>query len=373
MRVAKRAIALANQIGTTDAKSAARSAHMNELQRVYIVSACRTPIGSFRGALSSLPAPLLGSIAIKGALAYTNGKLTPTECLMGNVLSAGLGQAPARQAALLADLPVTTVSTTVNKVCSSGMKAVHYAIQSITLGLHSIVVAGGMESMSNAPYLLESLARNGGFGYGHQQLVDSVIKDGLWDAKYQIPMGECTERVAERYSISRADQDAYAVQSYKRSKKAISGGLFHQEIVPVTIKPAKKNQETTTVSEDEEAKRVDYSKIPTLKPAFRASKDGTVTAANSSSMSDGASALLLTSEQALKDASIKPLALIISYADAETDPCDFPLAPTMAIPLALKRAGLSIEEISLFEINEAFSAVIIANQKVLFLSTLTLC
>ena len=334
---------------------------------VYIVGASRTPIGSFNGSLASVPAPTLGSLAIQGACnqvnEFKNGSLVPTECIMGNVLSAGLGQAPARQAALQANLPYSTICTTVNKVCSSGMKAVHFATQSIMLGLHSSVVAGGMESMSNAPYLMESGARNGGFGYGHQQLVDSIIKDGLWDSKYQIHMGECTERVAEKHGLGRPEQDTYAIESYKRANKATDDGSFRNEIVPVKIEARKKGQEPVVIVEDEEVRRVDYTKIPKLRTAFR-NENGTITAANSSSMSDGASALLLVSDKLLKEHNIPPLAQIISYSDAEVDPCDFPLAPTKAIPLALERAGLEIKDIALFEINEAFSAVILANQKV---------
>lgn len=277
------------------------------------------------------------------------------------MLSAGLGQAPAKQAAMEAGLPDSTVCSTVNKVCASGMKAVMNAASSIALGLNTVVVAGGMESMSNAPYLLEK-ARSG-FGYGHQQVTDNVLKDGLWDARYQIHMGDCAEETAAKYQIGRQAQDAYAIQSYKRAAAATDSGQFRGEIVPVTL--AGKAGATHTVSEDEDYKKVDYEKIPKLKPTFKPGPDGTVTAANASNLNDGASALLLMHRDTAASLALVPLAQILSIADAETNPKLFTIAPSLVIPKVLEMAGLSIADVALFEINEAFSVVALANQQIL--------
>lgn len=274
---------------------------------------------------------------------------------MGNVVSANLGQAPSRQAALGAGLKESTVCTTINKVCASGMKSVTLGAQSIMLGYHSIVVSGGMENMSRAPFYVD--ARRSALRFGDNQLIDAVLKDGLWDPKYQIHMGKCAEETAKKYSIDRQSQDAYARKSYERAALAVSTGKFKAEICPVELKKQK-----ITISEDEEYKRIDFAKMIQLKPAF--DPEGSITAANSSTLSDGASAVLLCSETVCKEKRIKPLARIFSFADSECNPKDFPIAPSLAIPLALRRAGLAIKDVSLFEINEAFAVVILANQQV---------
>lgn len=333
---------------------------------VVIVGAARTPVGSFRGSLASLSATDLGAAAVRGAFDRVPGlerEKFSGEVILGNVLSAGLGQAPAKQVALAAGLPTTTVCSTVNKVCASGMKAVMLGTQSIALGHQNVVIAGGMESMSNAPYILSN-ARSG-YGYGHAQVEDSVLKDGLWDAKYQIHMGDCAELTAERFGITRAQQDAYAIQSYKRAAEASESGKFAAEIVPIQVSQGK-GKSPVLVAEDEEFRRVDFSKVPNLRPAFpRADGSGTVTAANASTLNDGASAVILMSESSAISANIPPLCRILSMADAELDPRDFTIAPASAIPLALERAGLTKEQVDLWEINEAFSVVALANQQIL--------
>ena len=329
--------------------------------QVYIVGAARTPVGSFRSSLAEKTAVELGSIAIKGAL--EKSKLKPNQIqaiYMGNVLSAGLGQAPTKQAALGAGLPDSVITTTVNKVCASGLKAVCVAASDIFLGQSDAVIGGGMESMSNAPFYVSGGVRKG-IAMGNQTLYDSVIYDGLWDPKYQCHMGEVTERSAAKHKISREDQDSFAIQSYKRSGAAAKSGQFKNEIVPVTIVNKKA---TIVVEEDEEFKRIDFDRISSLKPAFR-SENGTVTAANSSTINDGASAVVLCSSKTVEENRLSPLARIIAFADAECDPVDFPTAPALAIPKVLKKAGLEIKDIDLFEINEAFSAVVIANMKLL--------
>lgn len=280
---------------------------------------------------------------------------------MGNVLSSGLGQAPAKQAAMEAGLPDSTVCSTVNKVCASGMKAVMNGAQSIALGLQKTIVAGGMESMSNAPYLLEKA--RAGYGYGHQQVVDCVLKDGLWDARYQIHMGDCAEETAVKYNIGREAQDAFAIESYKRADAAWKSGKYAAEIVPVAIQ-SKPGAPVTMVTEDEEHHKVDFSKVPKLRPAFKP-EGGTVTAANASTLNDGASALLLMHKDRAAELGTKPLARILSIADAECNPKLFTIAPSLAIPKALERAGLKISDVALFEINEAFSVVALANQQIL--------
>lgn len=270
---------------------------------------------------------------------------------MGNVVSAGVGQAPARQAALKAGLPVSTICTTINKVCSSGLKAVSLAAQSIQLGHAETAVAGGMESMSRAPFLIDGAARKG-LGLGDGKLVDSLIRDGLWDPGHQIHMGMCAEESAKKFSIGRAEQDSYARESYELAQQASARGAFKAEIVPVG-----------EFAVDEEPSKANFAKFATLKPSFDR-QAGTITAANASSLSDGAAAVVLCSSTAAKERNLRPLARIVAFADAEAAPIDFPTAPALAIPKALKAANLSTSEISLFEINEAFSVVVLANLKV---------
>ena len=329
------------------------------IQEVYIVSAVRTPIGSFGGALSSLSATQLGSIAIKAAVEKAGIKADMVEeVIMGNVVSANLGQAPARQAALGAGLPVTVRCTTVNKVCASGAKAIIYAAQSIMLGLTEVAVAGGMESMSNAPFYVPN-ARFG-YKYGSSTLVDGLEKDGLMDVNDQIPMGFFADQTARKYGFSREAQDAFAIDSYKRAAEATENGFFDDEIVPVQIETKKG---TVTVSEDEEFKKVNFEKIPNLKSAFE--KRGTVTAANASTLNDGACALVLMSRKKAERLGLLPLAKIIGFADSEQEPALFTTSPTVAVPKAIKMANLIKEEIDYFEINEAFSVVPLAFEKML--------
>ena len=329
------------------------------IQEVYIVSAVRTPIGSFGGALSSLSATQLGSIAIKAAVEKAGIKDDMVEeVIMGNVVSANLGQAPARQAALGAGLPVTVRCTTVNKVCASGAKAIIYAAQSIMLGLTEVAVAGGMESMSNAPFYVPN-ARFG-YKYGSSTLVDGLEKDGLMDVNDQIPMGFFADQTARKYGFSREAQDAFAIDSYKRAAEATENGFFDDEIVPVQIETKKG---TVTVSEDEEFKKVNFEKIPNLKSAFE--KRGTVTAANASTLNDGACALVLMSRKKAERLGLLPLAKIIGFADSEQEPALFTTSPTVAVPKAIKMANLIKEEIDYFEINEAFSVVPLAFEKML--------
>lgn len=327
-------------------------------KEVYIVSAKRTPLGSFGGKLAGMTAIELGSIAIKGAL--SNSGVSPeavNEVFMGNVISANLGQAPARQAAIGAGIGYHVPCTTVNKVCASGMKAVMLAAQSIMLGINDVVVAGGMESMSNVPYYVPK-ARFG-YKYGNAELVDGLVKDGLFEVYYKFPMGNCADNTAKEMNISREEQDAYAIQSYKRSAAAWEAGMFKDEIVPVEMLGRK--GETILMEEDEEFRNVMFDKIPSLKPVF--DKNGTVTAANASTMNDGASALVLVSKEKAEELGLKPLAKIRGFADAATDPLWFTTAPALAIPKALKHAGVSADEVSYYEINEAFAAVAIANQR----------
>jgi acetyl-CoA C-acetyltransferase len=329
------------------------------MKEVVIVSAVRTPIGSFMGSLSTIPAPRLGAIAIKGALERIN--LNPDmvdEVLMGNVVQAGTGQAPARQASIYAGIPDTVPCTTVNKVCASGMKAVMQAAQSIALGQNSIVVAGGMENMSLIPHYLHM--RNGQ-KFGPATLIDGMQKDGLVDVYDQQAMGVCADACAVEHHFSREEQDAFAVKSYKRSAEAWKSGKFKNEVVAVEV-PQRKG-EPLLVTEDEEYKNVILEKIPQLRPAF--SKDGTVTAANASTINDGAAALVLMSAEKAKALGIKPLAKIRSYADAAQEPKWFTTAPAKALPKALERAGLDIDEVDYFEFNEAFAVVGLANMKLL--------
>ncbi len=321
------------------------------MEEVFIVAAVRTPIGSFGGAFIDFPATRLGAAAIKGALEKAG--IAPEEVeevLMGNVVSANLGQAPARQAALYAGLPDNVICTTVNKVCASGMKAVMFGAQSIMLGLNDLVVTGGMENMSQAPYYIPK--GRYGYKYGNAELVDGLAKDGLRDVYNDVAMGVCADNTAKKYGFSREAQDAYAIESYKRSAAATEAGNFLSEIIPVEV-PGKKGN--LIIKEDEDFKNVFFDKIPTLKPAF--SKDGTVTAANASNINDGAAALVLASAKKVKELNLKPLARIVAFADAEQDPMWFTTAPTVAAPKALKRAGLNVADIDFFEVNEAFAVV----------------
>ncbi len=331
-------------------------------KEVVIVSAARTPIGSFLGALSTIPAPKLGAIAIKGALDKIN--LKPElidEVLMGNVVQAGTGQAPARQAAIYAGIPNTVPCTTVNKVCSSGMKAVMQAAQSIALGDTEIVVAGGMENMSLIPHYLHART---GTKFGPASLIDGMQKDGLVDAYDQNAMGVCADDCATEYNFSREEQDAFAIQSYSRSAAAWDAGKFDNEVVPVEV--PQRRGEPKIVSKDEEYTNVKLEKIPALRPAF--TKDGTVTAANASTINDGAGAMVLMSADKAKELGLTPLATIKSYADAAQEPKWFTTAPAKALPKALDKAGIKLEDVDYFEFNEAFSVVGLANMKILGLS-----
>jgi len=325
-----------------------------------IVSACRTAIGSFRGALSSVPAPRLGAVVIREALRRAGvSDSAVDEVIMGNVISAGIGQAPARQAAIYAGLPTSVECMTVNKVCGSGLKAIMLAAQAVTLGDAGVVVAGGMESMSNSPYLLEK-AREG-YRMGNAELVDAMLKDGLLDAYNNSPMGNAAEVCARECGVPREAQDEFAIMSYRRAQEAQKSGAFTKEIVGVEVKGAK--GATVTVFEDEDVTRTNFDKIPTLKPAFI--KDGTVTAANASKVSDGAAAVVVTSAEKAKALGVKPIARIVAQASFAKDPLWFTTAPADVIPKVLKRASLSIGDIELFEINEAFAVVTLAVNKIL--------
>ena len=332
------------------------------MKEVVIVSVARTPIGSFLGSLSTIPAPKLGAVAIKGALDKINLKPEMVEeVFMGNVVSAGLGQAPARQAAIFAGIPDTVPCTTVNKVCSSGMKSIMLAAQTIALGDAEIVVAGGMENMSMIPHYQH--ARTGS-KFGPIKMEDGMQKDGLVDAYEQVAMGVCADECAVEYEFSREDQDAFAVESYNRSAKAWSEGKFADEIVPVEI--PQRRGEPVIFSEDEEYKNVKMDKIPALRPAF--TKEGTVTAANASTINDGGAALVLMSADKAAELGLTPLAKIRGYADAAHEPKWFTTAPAKALPKALAKAGVAIEDVDYFELNEAFSVVGLANMKILGLS-----
>lgn len=326
------------------------------MKEVYIISAVRTPIGSFGGALSSVPATRLGAAAIKGALAKAgvDGKEVD-EVYMGSVLQANLGQAPARQAAIFAGLPNTVRCTTINKVCASGMKAITIAAQSIMCGDADVVVAGGMENMSSVPFYSDTM--RWGNKYGNVTLIDGVAKDGLIDVYHNYPMGNASDLCAKECNISREQQDEFAIESYKRSQAAWAAGKFNDEIVPVEI-PQRKG-DPILLKEDEEYKNVRFEKIPELKPAF--TKDGTATAANSSTMNDGAAAVVLMSKEKAEKLGLKPIAIIRGYADAEHAPEWFTTAPSLAVPLAVSKAGLTLADINYFELNEAFSTVGIVN------------
>ena len=326
---------------------------------VYILSAVRTPMGSFLGGLSTVPATALGSIAIKGALERSGVQPENIdEVFMGNVLQAGVGQAPARQAALGAGLGQHVPCTTVNKVCASGMKAIMLGAQTILAGDNHIVIAGGMENMSQTPHYVSG--RNG-TKFGNITMLDGITKDGLLDVYSNVPMGNCAELCAKEYNITREDQDAFAIESYRRATAAWDAGKFTEEIVAVPV-PQRKG-DPIMVSKDEEYTNVFLDKIPSLKPAF--DKEGTITAANASTLNDGASALILASEEAVKKYGLKPMAKIVSYADAAQAPEWFTTAPSLAIPKALDKAGLSTEDVDFWELNQAFSVVGIANTKIL--------
>lgn len=330
---------------------------MNE---VFIVSAVRTPIGSFGGKLAGFSATELGSKAVAGALEKAGvepGRVQ--ELYFGNVMSANLGQAPAKQVSLGAGIPNTVPTTLVNKVCASAMKATMLGAQSIMLGHNDIVVSGGMESMSNIPFYVPKA--RWGFRYGSGEIVDGLEKDGLKDAYGHMAMGVCGDATATKFGITREAQDEYAMRSYRLAAESTAAGIFRKEIVPVSI-PQKKG-EPVLMEEDEEFRNVDFSKIPGLRPAF--TKEGTVTAANASTINDGASALVLASGKAVQELGLKPIARIAGFADASHDPDWFTTAPTLAVPIALQRAGIALSDVDLFEVNEAFSVVVLAFNKVM--------
>lgn len=333
---------------------------MSNSKMVYIVSAVRTPLGSFGGVLSSFSAVQLGALAIKGALDKAGVSASEVgEVFMGNVVSSNLGQAPARQAAMAAGIPDTVPCTTVNKVCASGTKATMFGAQAILLGHADVVVTGGMESMSNIPYYIPK-ARFG-YKYGNAELVDGLEKDGLLDVYQKKAMGVFADATAAKFGITREMQDQFAINSYKKSAAATNEGLLKNEIIPVAI-PQKKGDAILLV-EDEEYKNVMFDKIPGLRPAF--TPDGTVTAANASTINDGAAALVLASEEAVKRLNLKPIARIVSFSDGEQAPEWFTTAPTLSVPRAVERSGLKLSDIDFFEINEAFAVVPLAFEKIL--------
>ncbi|ORY20508.1 Thiolase, N-terminal domain-domain-containing protein [Naematelia encephala] len=327
-------------------------------QDVYIISASRTPIGSINGTISSLTAPQLGITAVKHAMEKAG--IQPSrveEIYMGNVVQAGVGQSPARQVGIGAGIPESTDATTINKVCASGMKAITLASQAIQLGQRGVMVAGGMESMSNAPFLLPRHPP----AFGHMQAQDALVVDGLYDVYNKFAMGNCAEHVASKHGITREHQDDHCLSSYTRAEDAWKANAFQDEIAPVTVKGRKGD---TVVAEDEDYKKLLKDKFRTIKPVF-VKENGTVTAANASTLNDGASAVVLASGDVVEKEGLKPLAKILGYADAACAPIDFPTAPTLAVPLALKAAGVSKEDIALWEFNEAFSVVACAAEKVL--------
>jgi acetyl-CoA C-acetyltransferase len=327
------------------------------MKDIFIVSAARTPIGSFGGALSTVPAPQLGATAIKGALAKGNVKAELiNEVFMGNVMSANLGQAPARQAAIFAGLSENVPCTTVNKVCASGMKAISLAAQSILAGDNEVVIAGGMENMSMVPHYYNARIAT---KLGDVKMIDGMVKDGLTDVYNQVHMGVCAEKCAKEKNFSREEQDAFAIESYERAAKAWSEGKFNEEVVPVEV--PQRRGDAIIVSEDEEYKNVKMEKIPTLRPVF--DKEGSVTAANASTLNDGASALILASAEAVEKYGLKPIAKIKGYGDAAHEPVWFTTAPSKAIPVALAKANLAVSDIDYWELNEAFAVVGLANIK----------
>jgi len=333
------------------------------MKEVVIVSAVRTPIGSFGGSLSTISATKLGSIAIKGAIEKAGiDKNIVDEVFMGNVLQANLGQAPARQSAIFAGLSENVPCTTINKVCSSGLKSIMLASQTIMCGDNDVVVAGGMENMSNVPHYFAK----GRYGQklGDMKLVDGMVKDGLTDVYGNVHMGLCAEKCATDNNISREEQDAFAIESYKRSAESWENGKFKNEVIPVEV--PQRRGENIIISEDEEYKNVKLDKIPNLRPVF--DKEGTITAANASTLNDGASALILMSLEKANELGVKPLAKIISYADAAQEPEWFTTAPSKALPIAISKSGLTKDNIDFFELNEAFSVVGLANMKILDLN-----
>jgi acetyl-CoA C-acetyltransferase len=329
---------------------------------VVIVAAKRTPIGSHMGGLSSIPAPHLQGLTIKACLSQAGLKPDQiTEAIIGHVISAGVGQSPARQAAISAGLPVSTICTGVNKVCSSGMKSITFAAQGIALGHSDVVIAGGMENMSQAPHVVSSL--RAGLALGDSSLADTIFLDGLKCPFNKTMMGNCAEQTVIKYQITREEQDNFCVDSYKRSADAWARGFFKDEVISVEVQSKKG---ATTISEDEEYKKVKFDKISTLKPVFE--KTGTITAANASSINDGSSSMILMSESRARDLGVRPLARILSFADAETEPVHFGVAPAEAMNHAVQRAGLNVQSVDLWEINEAFSSVVLANMKILGLN-----
>nr|XP_022903793.1 acetyl-CoA acetyltransferase, mitochondrial isoform X2 [Onthophagus taurus] len=331
-----------------------------KLNEVVVISAARTPMGSFLGSLSSMSAPQLGAVAIKAAIERAGiPKEEVKEVYMGNVCQGGVGQAPARQAVIFSGMPKTTVCTTVNKVCSSGMKAIMLASQALQTGSQECVLAGGMESMSKVPYYLN----RGQTPYGQVNLVDGIVLDGLTDVYNKFHMGNCAENTAKKLGITRQQQDEFAIDSYKRSEEAYKINAFADELVPVPV-PQKKGQPDKIFSADEEYKRVNFEKFNKLSTVFQ-KDNGTVTAGNASTLNDGAAALILTTPEHAKRLNAKPLARIVGFYDAEIDPIDFPIAPAHAIPTLLKNAGVNKDDIAMWEINEAFSVVVLANEKML--------
>jgi acetyl-CoA C-acetyltransferase len=330
------------------------------MNRVYIVAAVRTPMGSFNGMLSGISAPKLGSVAIKGALSKSG--LNPSdvdEVYFGNVLQAGVGQAPARQAAILAGLPESTPCTTVNKVCASGMKSISLGASSIMLGHNDIVVTGGMENMSQVPHYLPNSRT--GYKYGDFKAIDGLAYDGLRDVYNEYMMGTAADLTAKKFDISREEQDNFAINSYKQTAKSWTSGKFNDEVIPVPI--PKRKGDPIMMTQDEEYKNVNFDKIPNLRPVFE--KDGSVTAANASTINDGAACVILVSEKKLKELGLEPKAEVLSFADAAHQPELFTTAPSVALPIALERAGCSINDVDAFELNEAFSVVGLVNNKLL--------
>ncbi|CAL4067827.1 unnamed protein product, partial [Meganyctiphanes norvegica] len=339
-----------------DGKCGVRQFSSGALNDVVIVGAVRTPIGSFRSSLASFRAPELGAIAIKGAVEHAGiDPAAVQEAYMGNVIAAGAQQAPTRQAALFAGLDKSTPCTTINKVCASGMKSVMMAAQSLMTGANEVMVAGGMESMSNIPYYMP----RGDSPYGGVRLLDGIVHDGLTDVYNKFHMGNCGENTAKKLGITREQQDEYAISSYKKSAAAWSSGLLKNEIVEVTIK-GKRGKPDTVVSVDEEYKKVNFDKFAKLATVFQR-EGGTVTAGNASTLNDGAAACVLMTAAAAERHGVKPLARIVGFADAATDPIDFPIAPALATPKLLKLTGVSKDEVAMWEINEAFSVVVLAN------------
>ncbi|XP_035450651.1 acetyl-CoA acetyltransferase, mitochondrial isoform X3 [Spodoptera frugiperda] len=330
------------------------------LNDVVIASAVRTPMGSFRGSLASLSASELGAVAVKAAVERAGvPKEEIKEVYMGNVCSASMGQAPARQAVIFAGLPKSTICTTVNKVCASGMKSIMLATQGLQIGSQDVILAGGMESMSNVPYYL----KRGETPYGGIQLIDGIVFDGLTDVYNKFHMGNCAENTAKKLNISRQQQDDYAISSYKRSAAAYEAKAFADELVSVPV-PQKRGAPPVLFAEDEEYKKINFEKFTKLSTVFQR-ENGTVTAGNASTLNDGAAAMVLMTAEAAQRLNIKPIARVVGYADGECDPIDFPIAPAVAIPKLLEKTGVKKDDVAMWEINEAFSVVAVANQKLL--------